>query len=81
MDVAIELTGIHLLGVRVPQIISNCTTSLQVGTLYRPKVNVFLDITRSEFQKETKIAFYTRFMQLIRYTTRKKRTQWQISTD
>jgi len=72
MDVAVELTGMYLRG---SQIISNCTTSLAGWHTFSPKVNVFLDISRSEFQKQTNndcfalygslfIAFYTRFMRL-----------------
>jgi len=38
MDVAVELTGMYL---RVPQIISNCTTSLQFDSLSIRKLTYF----------------------------------------
>jgi len=53
MDVAVELTGIHLLGSTRASNDKQLHHFPSDWHTFNPIVNVFLDITRSEFQKQT----------------------------
>jgi len=53
MDVAVELTGVHLLRSTRASNYKQLHHFPSDWHTFNPKVNVLLDITRSEFQKQT----------------------------